>query len=399
MQPPLAGIRVLDLSWNIAGPAATAILADLGAEVWKVERPDQGDDARRMAPLLQSQGAYFWAINRNKRSIGIDLGKPEGRALVLRLAAQCDVCVENFRAGKAAALGLGPDDLRRVRPDLIYCSLSAYGDRGPEREKSGYDAVLQARTGIMSITGPEQGPPVRAGVSILDLGSAMWAALGVVTALLARRESGQGTTISTSLFETGAFWMVYHLMYHQATGQDPEPQGARHIAFAPYGSFQAADGLIVIGVSSDGLFQRCCRALAVPELAADPRLAGNIGRVQHRADLEAALNAAIARRPVAHWLERLDAEGVPAAPLQKVSQLLQDPQFAACDLLQSVPGAGPESPRVPRLPLRFDGGAPAVQTAAPALGGGAGAVLAAAGLTSPEIAALRAAGVLGPEEG
>src|SRR6516164_1286589 len=239
----LDGIRVLDLSTIVAGPAASMVLADLGADVIKVERLGDGEDGRAMGPHRGPWGAYFATLNRGKRSIALDIRQPAGREIVLRIAATCDVFLENFRGGKASALGLDEAVVRARKPDIIYASLSAYGARGPDYTRPGYDAILQARTGIMSVTGTgEDETPIRAGVSILDLGTGIWLALGVLAALLERQRSGKGHRVDASLFQTGIMLMSYHLLFRQFTGADPKPQGSRHTAFAPYGAFHAADG-------------------------------------------------------------------------------------------------------------------------------------------------------------
>jgi crotonobetainyl-CoA:carnitine CoA-transferase CaiB-like acyl-CoA transferase len=237
------------------------ILADLGADIIKVERIDGGDDARGMPPHRGPWGSYFIPINRGKRSISLDLRNPAARDAVLKLAESCDVCVENFRGGKAAELGLDEPAIRARKPDIIYASLSAYGSRGPDYSKPGYDAILQARSGIMSVTGVNEDSPMRAGVSILDMGAGVWMALGIVTALLERQRSGRGQRLDASLLQTGVMLMCYHLLYRQFTGVNPRPEGARHASVAPYGAFATADGAIMIGISNDRLFRRLCKAL------------------------------------------------------------------------------------------------------------------------------------------
>ncbi len=277
LAPLLQGIRVLDLSTIVAGPTASMILSDLGADVIKVERIGGGEDGRAMGPHRGEWGAYFVALNRGKRSITLDLAKPEGREVVLRLASGCDVFLENFRGGKAKALGLDEPAIRARKPDIIYASLSAYGASGPDYTKPGYDAVLQARTGIMSVTGTGQGHPMRTGVSILDVTTGTWMALGILAAQLERQRSGKGQRVDASLFQTGIMFMSYHLVYRQFLGLDPLPQGARHKAFAPYGSLPTGDGQIMLGISSDRQFERLCLALGHAEWATDPRFRNNPG--------------------------------------------------------------------------------------------------------------------------
>src|SRR5215469_10783629 len=295
----LDGIRVLDLTTIVAGPAASMVLADLGADVIKVERPG-GEDGRAMGPHRGPWGGYFTALNRGKRSIAIDIRKPAGREAVLRIATVCDVLLENFRGGKTAALGLDETAVRARKPDIIYASLSAYGATGPDYPRPGYDAILQARTGIMSVTGTGEGMPIRAGVSILDLGTGVWMALGVLAALLERQRSGKAQRVDASLLETGVMLMSYHLLYRQFTGMNPKPQGSRHTAFAPYGAYQTADGSIMIGISSDQAFRRLAEALGRPDWADDPRFRTNPDRVRNTPELDACISEVLVEHPVSH---------------------------------------------------------------------------------------------------
>ncbi|CAB3393812.1 CaiB/BaiF CoA transferase family protein [Kyrpidia spormannii] len=365
---PLAGIRVVDFTTNISGPSATAILADLGADVVKIERVGKGDDARHMSPAWNGESAYFLAINRNKRSLALDFRQPEGREITLKLIAQADVVVENFRRGVLEKYGLDGKSLLREHPSLIYCSLSAYGDDGPDCMLPGYDAVVQARTGIMSITGSREDEPSRAGVSILDAGSATWAAVGILSALFHRERTGRGQIVGTSLFETGVYWMNYHLVAYQVTRRDPVPQGARHTAFAPYGAFETADGPIMIGISNDGLFARLAQAIGRPELTHDPRFATNPDRVVNREELEGLLNKQLRQRPRAEWVALFREAGIPCSPIQRPSQVMEDPQLAALSLLQLTPHPRIAEVKIPRLPVRLTDTPAAIRTSAPLLG-------------------------------
>jgi crotonobetainyl-CoA:carnitine CoA-transferase CaiB-like acyl-CoA transferase len=393
-QGPLSGIRVLDLTGNISGPSATAILADLGADVIKIERPSGGDDARKMGPFLQGESAYFLAINRNKRSVAIDIRREEGQKLVRRLAGHVDVLVENFRRGVLAKYGLDAQTLCALHPRLIYCSLSAYGDDGPDAAKPGYDAVLQARTGIMSVTGSRAEEPVRAGVSILDAGSGMWSVIAILSALLHRERTGEGQKVGTSLFETGAYWMNYHLLAYQATGTDPVPLGASHAAFAPYGAYRTADDPLLIGISNDSLFARLAKALKHEEWIEDPRFRENSGRIAHRAELDAQIQACLASRPCRDWIQVLEEEGVPCSRIQRISQVMEDGQFCSLQMLVSVPHPTIPSVRVPRLPIRMEKSPSAVRTAAPSLGQHTREVLLEFGITEHELDDFRQKGVI-----
>ncbi|HLK51757.1 MAG TPA: CoA transferase [Bryobacteraceae bacterium] len=393
MPPVLSGIRVLDLSTIVAGPAASMILADLGADVIKVERPGSGDDGRAMGPHRGPWGAYFAVLNRGKRSIALDIGTPAGRDAVLRIAATCDVFLENFRGGKAAALGLDEPALRARKPDIIYASLSAYGPQGPDYPRPGYDAILQARTGIMSITGTGESAPIRAGVSILDMGAGVWAALGVLAALLARQRSGAGQRVDTSLLETGLMLMSYHLVYRQFAGVNPKPQGSRHTAFAPYGAYPAADGAIMIGISSDKAFRRLSAALGKPEWAVDPRFRTNPDRVRNTDELDRSISEVLASHPVSHWTALLNRYDVANDPVQTPGQVLTDPQVAALGQLELVELIGQQNALLPRLPVRLSATPPSIQGPPPEMGRHTRAILREAGYPDAEIDALVQSGV------
>ena len=351
------------------------IFGGLGAEVIKIERSGLGDDARDMAP----QGAYFFAINRGKKSVVIDLSCPEGVALALRLASRCDVFIENFRGGKAEAMGLGEAAVRAACANIIYASLSAFGPRGDDFSKPGYDALLQARTGIQSVTGEPGTSGARAGISVLDMGSGMWVALGVIASLFERQRTGVGLRVDGSLFQTGVMWMAYHLVAHQITGRDPTPQGTRHSALAPYGDYATADSRLLIGVSNDRLFAKLCEATGFTPGA---RFATNAARVENREALDALLAPIFLTRSTADWLEIFDRAGVPASAVQTASQLLEDPQLDA--VAQMVETDGISSPA---LPVEFNG-ARCATGEVPRLGEHTREVLLESGVTPREIGEL-----------
>jgi crotonobetainyl-CoA:carnitine CoA-transferase CaiB-like acyl-CoA transferase len=395
LAPVLQGIRVLDLSTIVAGPTASMILSDLGADVIKVERSPDGEDGRAMGPHRGEWGAYFVALNRGKRSITLDLGKPEGREVVLRLASGCDVFLENFRGGKAAALGLDEPAIRARKPDIIYASLSAYGPAGPDYTKPGYDAVLQARTGIMGVTGTGAGHPMRTGVSILDMSTGTWIALGILAALLERQRSGKGQRVDASLFQTGIAYMAYHLIYRQFLGVDPQPQGARHKAFAPYGSLPTADGQIMIGISADAQFRRLCSALDHSEWASDARFRSNPDRVANVDELENLIAAVLRTQPRSHWVALFDAHDIANDPIQTPGQVLNDPQAAALGLFTELDLPGEQSVLLPRLPISLSLTPPTPQGPPPSTGQHGRAVLHEAGYSDGEIDALVRSGAVG----
>ncbi len=395
LAPVLEGIRVLDLSTIVAGPTASMILSDLGADIIKVERTGGGEDGRAMGPHRGEWGAYFVALNRGKRSISLDLRKPEGREVVLRLAAGCDILLENFRGGKAAALGLDEVAIRARKPDIIYASLSAYGPSGPDYTKPGYDAVLQARTGIMSVTGTGAGHPMRTGVSILDVTTGTWMALGILAALLERKQSGKGQRVDASLFQTGILFMAYHLVYRQFLGVDPQPQGARHKAFAPYGSLPTGDGQIMLGISSDAQFRRLCDALCHDEWALDPRFRTNTDRVANVDELETLIGMVLRSQPTSHWVALFNQYDIANDAIQTPSQVLNDPQAAALHLFTEIGLTGEQSVLLPRLPISLSLTPPTPQGPPPSTGQHGRAILHEAGYSDAEIEALVKSGVVG----
>lgn len=363
---PLDGVRVVDLTLNIAGPYGTMILGDLGADVLKIERPGVGDDARRMAPVAGESSAYFAAINRNKRSLALDLDDAADRERLGELLGEADVFATNLLPGKLAARGLAFDELHRAYPRLVYADIGGYGD-GPEQDRPGYDMVLQARSGLMSVTGEPGGPPVRVGVSILDMGAGIWLALGVLAALRLRDATGDGVRVGTSLLEVGAAYMAYDLAAHGLTGQVPEPRGSGHPAFAPYGVFRASDGWVALGVGADRLFARLAEALGHPEWTSDERFATNAVRVRNRDALTRELEAVLAGRPVGEWVERLRSAGVPVDEVADVARLLEDEQLDAVRAWVDVAVEG-RTLRQPGLPVRIGGERPGVRRAPPGLG-------------------------------
>jgi crotonobetainyl-CoA:carnitine CoA-transferase CaiB-like acyl-CoA transferase len=384
----LSCIRVLDLSTIVAGPATSMILADLGADVIKVERPGAGEDGRAMGPHRGEWGAYFTALNRGKRSIALDIRQAAGREAVLRIASTCDVFLENFRGGKAAQFGLDEAAVRARKAEIIYASLSAYGPGGPDYKRPGYDAILQARTGIMSVTGDGGEMPVRSGVSILDMGTGVWTALGILAALFERQRSGKGQRVDASLFQTGVMFMSYHLLYRQFAGVNPKPQGSRHTAFAPYGAYSAADGAIMIGISSDQAFRRLVQALGTSELADDPRFQTNQARVKNMPELDRILSDVFLLQPRSHWMAVLDACDVANDPVQTPDQVIMDRQVAALQQLQQIELPGQESALSPRLPLGFSRTPPVIQGAPPRVGEHSREILQEAGFAESEIVEL-----------
>ncbi|MFD1037454.1 CaiB/BaiF CoA transferase family protein [Virgibacillus byunsanensis] len=368
MTGPLKGIRVIDITTNISGPSLTMILADLGAEVIKIERPNTGDDSRMMGPLWEGEGVYYLHINRNKRSIVIDLRTSEGKDLIYDLIKDADVFVENFRYGKASKLGIGYEDLKEVNKGLIYCSLSAYGQEGEKRHKPGYDAIVQADTGIMGINGSEDGEVARAGVSILDQGSAMWGALGIVSALYHRVQSGKGQKVETSLYETGVFWTGYHMLSYMATGIEPKKMGTNHASFAPYGAFATADDSIMIGISNNSLFAKLCKVLSKEEWIEDDRFRTNLNRVENRTVLNDCIESVFKTKSASVWIHELEEGGVPSSIIQKVSSVIKSAQTESTKMLTPVNHPKIKGLNLPRLPFQLSDSPLEIQKSPPLLG-------------------------------
>jgi formyl-CoA transferase/CoA:oxalate CoA-transferase len=386
MDAPLAGLLVADLTQNVAGPYCTQVLGDLGAEVIKVERPGRGDDARAWAPpYWGAESAAFMAVNRNKRSLAVDLKAPEGLAVVERLVARADVLVQSLRAGAVEELGLDWARARAINRRLVYCSITAFGSEGPYRDRPGYDPLMQACAGIMSITGHPGAPPARVPVSLVDMGTGMWAVTGILAALRERDRTGRGVEVTTALFDTALAWVTFQMHNYLASGAVPGPQGSGTPMIAPYEAFPAQDGWVLIGAASDGLFARCCQALGLPHVPADPRFVTNPLRVTNRVALAEILSAATRARPVADLLERLQAADVPAAPILSLDQVLAGPQTAASGLL--APAKHPRLPeyRPSALPIRWDGQRPGVARVPPLLGEHTAEVLAELGYDADTI--------------
>lgn len=392
---PLAGLTVLDLTQNVAGPYCTQILGDLGADVIKVERPGRGDETRAWAPPTWGpEGALFLAFNRNKRSLALDVKAPGARAVVARLVRRSDVLVQSFRPGSAEALGFGAAEARALNPRLVYCAVTAFGTRGPLRDQPGYDPMMQGYTGFMRLTGHPGQPPVRAGTSLVDMGTGMWAALAIVAALRERDRTGRGAEVTASLFDTALAWIPYQLMGYLATGQVPAPQGSGAAMIVPYQAFPTADGWLMITTPTDALFGRLCEALGRPELAADPRYRTNPDRVRHRDTLIPTLEALTRARTTGDLLARLRQAGVTAAPVQTVDQVVADPQTKASEMLAPTPR--PDIPDLVTLalPLRFDDARPAPRRPPPRVGEHTVDVLGELGYGGREMAELRAQGVV-----
>jgi len=359
----LSGLRVLDLSRVLAGPLCTQVLGDLGADVVKVERPGLGDDTRHWGPPFAGEdAAYFLSLNRNKRSVVLDLATPEGADAVRGLAARSDVLIENFRPGGMASFGLDLDGLRQSLPRLVTCSLTAFADdAGETAARPGYDIIVQALSGLMSITGERDGEPTKVGVALLDVVTGLYAAIGILAALEERARTGRGRHVSVALFDASVAAMVNQAANHLIGGLVPGPMGTEHPNIVPYQAFRAADRAFILAAGNDGLFRKTCEAIGLPALADDPRFATNGDRVEHRADLIPLLQDRFATEPMSAWLERLDAAGVPCAPIRRLDEVFASPEGAA--LVRTVDDPIRGALRLLASPIRFDGEeAPAPRT-------------------------------------
>ena len=342
----LSGLKVLDLSRILAGPYATQMLADLGAEVWKVESP-WGDDTRRWGPpFREGESAYFLSTNRGKKSLAINLKDPRGQEIIRRLAAEADVLVENFKAGDLARYGLDYESLAAVNPRLVYASITGFGQNGPRAHEPGYDAALQGITGIMSITGEPDGAPVKIGVAWIDVLTGLTAAVGILAALREREVSGRGQHLDLALFDVGVAALVNQAQAYLMSGTVPQRMGNAHPQIVPYQAFEAADKWFILAVGNDGQYQRLTEAIGRPDLWEDERFRTNAGRVEHRRELVPLLAEIFRSRPRSEWLEVLRQAGVPVTPVNDVGEALADPQAEARGLLWQV-----EHPRLGETPL------------------------------------------------
>jgi crotonobetainyl-CoA:carnitine CoA-transferase CaiB-like acyl-CoA transferase len=402
MKGVLSGLRVLDLSRILAGPWCGQLLADLGAEVIKVERPGRGDDTRGWGPPFVADGeaAYFHACNRGKRSLAIDLASARGQALVRELVPHCDVVLENFKAGDLARYGLDYPSLKAVKPGLVYCSITGFGQTGPYRSQAGYDLLIQAMGGLMSLTGePDTRPgggPMKVGVAVTDIFTGLYAATAILAALRERDRSGQGQHVDLALLDVQVAVLANQAMNYLVAGQVPERLGNAHPNIVPYQAFAAADGHLILAVGNDGQFRRFCEVAGQPQWAQDARFASNAGRVRHREALLPLVEAVLRERPRDAWLQALAAVGVPCGPINRLDEVFADPQVQARGLRRDF--ARPDGDTVPGVaaPIRYSDAPVAEVGASPRLGADSRAVLGELlGLSEQELDGLAAAGVIG----
>jgi crotonobetainyl-CoA:carnitine CoA-transferase CaiB-like acyl-CoA transferase len=390
---PLEGIKVLDLSQAIAGPLAAQMLGDLGAEVIKIEKPD-GDETRAMVPpVWNEESVLYLSNNRNKRSIAVDLKKPEGIRIVERLAQNCDVIIENFRTGTAERLGIGYGKLSAINPRLVYLSISGFGRTGPEKNRGGYDIIVQAFGGLMSVTGEEGGAPVKVGTSVVDITTGLSGVIGVLAALMAREQTGRGQYVDCSLLDCQVMMLNYLATAYLATGQTAKRLGSSHPSLFPYQAFTAKDQYLVLGVANDSLWEKMCTALGWEDLLV-PQYSTNKSRMAHKDELYAILAGRLKEMTCQEVCEKLDRVGVPCSPIHTIDQVVQSPQVQERGMLAEV--AHPRIPglKTPAFPVKFSTPMTTVERHPPMLGEHTDEILAEAGYTAEEIAHFRHSGAI-----
>ena len=367
-RPPLHGVRVIDMTRVLAGPFCTMSLGDMGAEVIKVEEPGKGDDTRGWPPFVHGEATYFLSVNRNKKSLTLDLKAPDGQEILRRLLASADVVVENFRPGTMERLGFGYETLERANPRLIYCSISGFGESGPEAHRPGYDLIVQGESGVMDITGFPDGPPVKVGNSIGDLVAGMAAAQGITLALLSRSQTGKGQKVEIGMLDVMASLLTYQAGLYWNAGGRPARRGNEHPSIVPYEVFKAQDVYITLGVANNSLWDRTCKALDRPDLIKDPRFDTEANRVTNRKVLVPLLNEILGARPADEWLARLDKAGVPAGRIKSVAEACESAHLRARGMMVSLAHPKAGSIRVMGVPVRLHDTPGGAQAAPPLLG-------------------------------
>ena len=392
---PLDGIRVVDLSRVVSGPFCTMTLADMGADVVKIEEPGRGDESRAFGPpFLGGESPYFLSINRNKRSCTVNLKCDDGRAVVQRLVARADVLVQNFRPGAVERLGLDYAALAPRHPRLIYCSISGFGDSGPDAARPGYDLIVQGESGLMDLTGEPDGPPTRIGTSIADLTTGLMAAQGILLALYARQTTGRGQHVRVAMLDAVASLLTYNTGNYFATGEAPTRRGNDHPSVAPYQTLRAADGWINLGIANDALWRRYCDAIARPDLRDDPRFATAPERVRHRAELIPIVEALTRERTVDEWTDLLGAAGIPCGRIRNVAEVCTNPQLTERGKVVERPHPTAGAVKMIGQPIELDDTPARIRSAPPLLGEHTDDVLREAGYEDGEILALRDRGAV-----
>ena len=397
---PLSGMVTLDLTQILAGPMCTMVLADMGADVIKVEKPNGGDDNRRMGPpFIKDWSAGFMAVNRNKRSLALDLRSEAGRGVFRRLVEEADVVVENFRPGVMERLGLGYEELRNIKPSLVYCTISGFGSTGPARNRGGFDLVAQGVSGLMSITGHPNSPPAKVGVPITDLTAGLFAANGIMAAYIHALRTGQGQMVDTSLMEAGVAYTVWESSVYFAEGEIPGPLGSAHRVSAPYQALRTRDGYLNLGAATQPTWEQLCRAIGREDLMEDERFRAPWDRKAREEELAALLEETFSAQDTSHWLELLDAAGVVAGPIYNMEQVYQDPQVLARNML--VDTQDPELGTIHNIgvPVKLSATPGSIRRRAPALGEHSAEILMEHGFTQNEVDGLLAEGIILANQG
>ena len=394
MVAALEGIKVVDLTRTLAGPFCTMMLGDMGSDVIKIEEPTHGDETRSWIPFWNEQSTQFLAFNRNKRSITLNLKEKEAVDICLELATRADVLVESFRAGTADRMGIGYEAIRKRNPRIVYCAISGFGRTGPLADRPGYDLIVQGYGGLMSTTGEPDGAPVRMGFSLVDLFAGMMAYGSILTALLAREKSGVGQFVEASLLEGQVATMSYHALAYLASGRDPGRMGSGHPSLVPYQAFPSSDGYFILGCGNDGLWRRLCPAIGCEDLIDDPKFRTNTDRVIHRPELVSMLSEHFVTRSFADWLEVIGSAGVPCGPINQVSQVLDDPQVLARNMVVSVPHPQIADLKMPGSPLKLADTPPDVRLPPPLLGQHNEEVLGELGYSKSQVVRLKEEGVI-----
>ena len=395
MTSALENVKVVDLTRTLAGPFCTMMLGDMGADVVKIEEPERGDETRSWTPFWNGESTQFVSFNRNKRSLSLNLREKEGLDIVRALAADADVMIESFRAGALERMGLGYADIHRINPGIVYCSISGYGRTGPMAEKPGYDLIIQAYSGLMDLTGDPDGLPLRVGFSLVDLFTGMMAYGSVVTALYHQRQTGQGQHIEAALLDGQVAALSYHATAYLATGVVPQRMGSGHPSLVPYQSFPAADGYFILGVANQGLWERFCAAIERPDLLADPRFLTNDDRVAHRAECVELLSGIFRTRTVAEWVEVIERAGVPCGPINRVDDVVNNPQVQARNMIAQLSHPNVPDLKIPNSPLKLAETPPDLRRPPPLLGQHNTEILAELGYEPEAIAELQRKGVIG----
>ena len=395
---PLSGFRVLDLTRVLAGPTCTQMLGDLGAEVIKIERPEAGDDTRGFAPPFvpnTKESAYFVGVNRNKKSVTLDIAKPEGQAIILKLLEHCDILVENFKVGALAKYGLGYEQLAKTHPRLIYCSITGFGQTGPYAPRPGYDALIQAMGGVMSLTGEPNGSPQKVGVPVADLFAGLYGCIGILAAVNHRNNTGQGQQIDIGMLDTHVAWLANQGMNYLATGENPPRLGNQHPNIAPYQEFPTKDGYIILAVGNDPTFERFCKAFGQEALLADPRFATNPIRVQNRQLVTDTLTPVMKSKTTAEWIEALEALKIGCGPINTLEQVFADPHVQAREMVVEMAHGSGETVKVIANPVKLSATPPSYRSAPPVLGEHTQNVLTdVLKMSAADIAALKEKGIL-----